>query len=207
MSYHIISYHNNILKDVRSKFYRPLMRNNDEPEEQHKPIICLPYNDFTGNYAKTVLLANGVDVVRSATNIIKSKVTRTKFASDARDVVVGGCYTVNCADCDARYIGQTGRGLGTRIGEHRNNVRFGRTHSAFFKHVQETGHDIDFNSGELIYRSNNLSNRLIVESALIKNVANFNNTDGAVSADELSGSLILNSDRRLKSKLRSLHPD
>ena len=73
--------------------------------------------------------------------------------------------------------------------------------------MQDTGHNIDFNNGEMIYNSNKLSNRLIVESALIKSVSNFNNTGGAVSVDELSSSLILGSNTRLKSKLRSFNPD
>ena len=96
-------------------FYHPRTTSNDTVE-QRNPIISLPYNEFISGYTKTVLKANGVDVVHPAANTIKSKITRTKFASDANDVVVGGCYAVPCGDCSARYIGQTGRALGTRIG-------------------------------------------------------------------------------------------
>ena len=197
----------NILRDVRSKFYHPRSPNNESPEERRNPIIRLPYNKFISGSTKTVLKANGIDVVHPATKTIKSKVTRTKFASGGSDGVVGGCYSVPCGDCDARYIGQTGRALSTRIGEHKSNVRFGRNNSAIFKHVQDTGHNINFNNSEMIYRSGALSNRLIVESSLIKNVKNFNNTEGAILVDSLTSSLVLNSNSRLKSKVRSFNPD
>ena len=34
----------------------------------------------------------------------------------------GVVYKIDCRDCDASYVGQTGRQLGTRVKEHRNQL-------------------------------------------------------------------------------------
>ncbi|XP_029673125.1 uncharacterized protein LOC115241501 [Formica exsecta] len=53
-------------------------------------------------------------------------------------------YMINCADCDAFYIGQTGRRLQTRVGEHRNHIRRNTTvGSMITDHRLEFDHDFD----------------------------------------------------------------
>ena len=108
---------------------------------------------------------------------------------------------VSCNDCPLKYVGQTGRLLSTRLRENRDSVRLGRSYSALYKHVESTGHTIDFNHADFVYKSSNVCNRLVVESALIKSIPNFNNTEGAVSVDRCSTKLILNSNRAIKSRL------
>ena len=83
-------------------------------------------------------------------------------------------------------------------------MRCGRQNSAVFKHWADTGHDINFNSNSLVYKSGNLNNRLIVESALIKKLKTFNNTAGACSIDNLSSHLITSSNRNLRNNLNNL---
>ena len=45
-------------------------------------------------------------------------------------------------ECDAFYIGETGRQLNTRIGEHKKSVRLEGISSAVGEHQMDTGHDI-----------------------------------------------------------------
>ena len=51
-------------------------------------------------------------------------------------------YKINCKDCDASYVGQTGRQLRTRIAEHRNNIKYKTSNrSVITDHRIDFGHD------------------------------------------------------------------
>ena len=190
-------YLDNILKEVRSKFYRTPLTS-EVINQPRRPTISLPFNNFTNNFAKSVLKANKCDVAFAAKNTLKTTLINSTKTSGISDNIESGCYTIDCGDCELKYIGQTGRDLKVRVREHRENVNHGRLNSALFQHVAKTGHCINFNSSQIVYKSKDLGNRLTVESALIKSVPNFNNTHGACSVDQLSSNLILNSKRTLK---------
>ena len=198
-------YLNAILYDVRAKFYRN-PRSHEAVLLDRKPTISLPYNNFIDRFAKPVIQSNSCKVAFSAKNTLKSKLTSTNRSSCSRSNVDSGCYAFNCGNCPLRYLGQTGRAIGTRIREHRDCVRLGRENSAVYTHWATTGHEINFDSSALIYKSNSLSNRLIVESALIKKIPNFNNTQGACTIDPLSSDLILKSQKFLNSYIRDTVP-
>ena len=59
-----------------------------------------------------------------------------------QDQQCGAIYKIQCSDCDAFYIGETGRQLNTRIGEHKKSVRLDGISSAVGEHQMDTGHDI-----------------------------------------------------------------
>ena len=48
------------------------------------------------------------------------KVQKDPLATSSRRNIV---YKIACKDCEASYVGQTGRQLHTRISEHRNHIR------------------------------------------------------------------------------------
>jgi hypothetical protein len=51
-----------------------------------------------------------------------------------------GVYKIKCGDCDAVYIGQTGRALGERLAEHDSTENASSPESAFARHIIATGH-------------------------------------------------------------------
>ena len=59
-----------------------------------------------------------------------------------QDQQCGAIYKITCAECDAFYIGESGRQLNTRIGEHKKSVRLDGISSAVGEHQMDTGHDI-----------------------------------------------------------------
>ena len=73
--------------------------------------------------------------------------------------------------------------------------------------MENTGHHIDLNSAELVFKSGVVGERLVVESALIKKVKNMNNTEGAVSIDNYASELIIGSNHLLQTKIDSFIPD
>ena len=73
--------------------------------------------------------------------------------------------------------------------------------NASAKHASVSTHSIDWNNAKTLYKSNLLSNRLIVESALIKTVPNFNNCQSSVTIEKFAAHTIV------KNILNSHPPD
>ncbi len=64
----------------------------------------------------------------------------------------GVVYQIQCNDCEETYIGHSGRPLNTRVQEHRTAVRKSSVSSGVAEHTIKTGHDIDWESVEIIDR-------------------------------------------------------
>ena len=73
-------------------------------------------------------------------------------------------------NCQDKYVGETGRELEVRLGEHKGAVNKNVTGSAVAKHCWEKDHRMDFNNSKIVYRSNNVSLRRVVEGALIRGI-------------------------------------
>ena len=104
---------------------------------------------------------------------------------------------MKCGDCPNFYVGETGREFKTRLREHKDNVRLGRESSALFTHVRDSNHAIDWGGAGLVYKSRDTNKRLVVESALIKTLPNFNNLGGVSSIDKASSSIILDCNKEI----------
>ena len=55
-------------------------------------------------------------------------------------------YKINCSDCHASYIGETGRNLTTRLTEHKRATRKGDVTNYVAKRHRRTNHTIDWDS-------------------------------------------------------------
>ena len=65
-----------------------------------------------------------------------------------------GVYRVACGQCHSFYIGQTGRSMKKRIGEHNTAFYSGKFHeSAIAEHCHSSGHDIGSISAKLLHSS------------------------------------------------------
>ena len=75
------------------------------------------------------------------------------------------CGAHKCTD----YIGETGRSFKLRVGEHKTNCKHYVTgKSAITDHIATQKHEIDFDSGCVIYSENNCLKRKIAEALYIK---------------------------------------
>ena len=69
------------------------------------------------------------------------KVQKVLSRSSQSNVV----YKIDCKDCDASYVGQTGRCLKTRINEHKNHINRNTTqHSVITQHHIDLGHNFNW---------------------------------------------------------------
>ena len=93
--------------------------------------------------------------------------------------------------CDEEYVGQSGRDLRVRISEHRGYARRHDRCKVVFKHMYDADHPIDFGGARWVWRSVNERERLVVESALMREVPNFNIMAGVSSVDAVCSKLVL----------------
>jgi hypothetical protein len=77
-------------------------------------------------------------------------------------------YGIPCRECEAIYKGETSQPLKKRIWQHKNCVRNTDEHSAIFKHVQKTGHEIEWDSTRIIDYEPMEGRRLTKEGIAIK---------------------------------------
>ncbi|KYN49992.1 hypothetical protein ALC62_00019, partial [Cyphomyrmex costatus] len=73
-------------------------------------------------------------------------------------------YKINCNQCEASYVGQTGRKLDTRISEHKKHInKVSSSHSVITEHRLEFGHDFDWNNCEVLDVERFYNKRLVAE--------------------------------------------
>ena len=73
-------------------------------------------------------------------------------------------YKIKCSDCQASYIGETGRNLNTRLTEHKRATRNGDPNNHIAVHHQLTNHNIDWDSAQCLTYSTNYFQRLTLKS-------------------------------------------
>ena len=76
----------------------------------------------------------------------------------------GAVYKINCSDCHASYIGETGRNLTTRLTEHKRATRKGDVNNHIAEHHRLTNHTIDWDSAQCLTYSTNYFQRVTLES-------------------------------------------
>ena len=71
---------------------------------------------------------------------------------------------IKCCDCQATYIGETGRNLNTRLTEHRRATRNGDINNNIAEHHLQTNHRIDWDSATCVTYNTNYYQRIVLES-------------------------------------------
>ena len=100
-------------------------------------------------------------------------------------------YRIPCGVCHRVYYGETGRGLTTRMREHKADLRFHRSSNAFVAHVDEVGHLPDW-AGAASIRNLTRSQRKIIEAAFIANGSTINTSAGFFRLSSVAASVLRN---------------
>ena len=189
-----------VLSDVRKKYYNHNNNSVSQDDHSRKPVISLPYNEFSNKYIKPLFSAQNSRVVNSSNNTLRKNLFRPKQSKPPCHPG-SGVYIIPCGECSRCYVGETGRDFSVRLKEHQSYVRNGNDNSAVFNHVNSKNHSINWSGSKIVYPSNNKSDRLAVESTLIKFLPNFNNSAGANIIDPLSTSIVLSSNSSILRKV------
>ena len=194
----IVAWHNAQFQVWFLKFWKPprnLKLNLKIPQILDAKIvltISLPHSQYVTQYIKPLFHANNCRLAIGSNSTIRRKVVSNRPLRGA-GASAGAVYQIPCSDCDKSYYGQSGRGFDIRLREHQDAVRLRRANNACFKHSIENNHNLDWDNYRILYKSDDLTKRLVVESSLIISRANFNNTKSTLSIENLAAKIILNS--------------
>ena len=92
-------------------------------------------------------------------NIIKLGKDKTKTRYNVHVV-----YKINCKDCNASYVGQTGRRLNVRIKEHTKEYNMQDENSSLYIHTIDNNHRIDLSNKVPRWRSSILFTHVQITS-------------------------------------------
>jgi hypothetical protein len=98
-------------------------------------------------------------------------------AKEKQKKVICGVYSIKCANCPSVYVGETGRDVMIRIGEHQQDIRraaIRKSPVAF--HMHENGHELDIQSHKIITQERRKYYRKFKEAIYIKQALEKMNT-------------------------------
>ena len=93
--------------------------------------------------------------------LTKKKTTGT--TTEKKSVV----YQIPCGSCTKSYIGETGRGLVTRLKEHKRDLKNHADHSAFVIHAEKSHHLPNWDGAKILTSCKNKDIRKATEAAYI----------------------------------------
>ncbi|KMQ90564.1 hypothetical protein RF55_9657 [Lasius niger] len=98
-----------------------------------------------------------------------AKVHKDALSNTSRKNVV---YQISCMNCDASYVGQTGRLLGTRVKEHRAHINRHSVQSSVITDHRLLDHDFDWENVRILDEEPILGKRPLSEMLFIKRQIN-----------------------------------
>lgn len=130
-----------------------------------KFYASFPYINGVSEVIKKILLKYNIDMVikpgKGLKNLFNNKDPIPKMKQK------GVVYSVQCLDCQKRYVGQTKRPLGVRMDEHKRSVARGATSTALSQHALEKCHSFDFPGVKILTHENNKHKREFLEKCYI----------------------------------------
>ena len=88
-------------------------------------------------------------------------------------------YQIPCSGCDRKYIEETGRGLHTRVREHRYDMRTGNVSNAIVTHALDTSHLPSWDLATILHQGMDKTTRKALEAAQISNEKTINSKIGS----------------------------
>ena len=167
-------------------------RNTNTDREKSRGMVVLPYVEGVTDTLQRIFKKHRISTaVRPHTTIRKLVVhSKDKVEFEKRCGVV---YKVPCRSCDATYIGESGRQLGTRIKEHKSEAEVAskkaftrkqrklsvskKKRSAITDHVSTKNHIIDWDGVRIIDREDNTDHRKVREAIWIRREGHLMNRD------------------------------
>ena len=161
-----LAYPEHLLLQLQGKARKILKKEGHNPEkEEPKQTLLVPNNQFVDTMGKH-FKEHGVRVISPSGSRIKDLVQDQKLRRQ-QDNPQSVVYAIPCASCDRSYIGETGRGLKTRLREHQRDLTNMCMTNALVVHADKTGHLPSWSSAQIIFKTKGKEERKALESAKI----------------------------------------
>ena len=139
-----------------------------EPNETNTNLtptttVTIPYIKGTSEIIARILQPYNIRVAHRPITTLRKLLTNVKDKDQPRDRQ-GAVYKIKCCDCQATYIGETGRNLNTRLTEHRRATWNGDINNNIAEHHLQTNHRIDWDSATCVTYNTNYYQRIVLES-------------------------------------------
>nr|VZI29501.1 unnamed protein product [Spirometra erinaceieuropaei] len=121
--------------------------------EKPKFWLSIPYVKNVSEATARILKPFGIGVAHKPECTIRQQIMKPKdpLPTTEQSAVV---YSIPCQNCNARYVGETGKRLGTRLHEHQLAINRKDKLSLVYGHIRELNHDFAFEkarAGNLLY--------------------------------------------------------
>ena len=143
--------------------YRPTEADATNRSPTPLTTVTIPYIKGTSETISRILQPYNIRVAHKPTTTLRRLLTNVKDRDEPNNRQ-GAVYKIKCSDCQASYIGETGRNLNTRLTEHKRATRNGDANNHIAVHHQLTNHNIDWDSAQCLTYSTNYFQRLTLES-------------------------------------------
>ena len=147
---------------------RNVYKNNEPNTTNAKPVTTatIPYIKGTSETIARILQPYDIRVAHKPITTLRQLLTNVKDKDEPNDRQ-GAVYKIKCCDCQASYIGETGRNLNIRLTEHKRATKNGDVNNHIAEHHLHTNHRIDWDSAECVTYSTDYYKRLTLESWFI----------------------------------------
>ncbi|PFX21798.1 Alpha-(1,3)-fucosyltransferase C [Stylophora pistillata] len=109
---------------IRRNTHRPTTTTETNDTATPTTTATIPYIKGMSENISRILLPFNIRVAHKPITTLRQLLTNVKDKDEPRNRQ-GTIYKINCSDCQASYIGETGRNLTTRLTEHRRATRKG----------------------------------------------------------------------------------
>ena len=114
--------------------------------QHEQKMVIVPSSSQTYAIARTLKKA-GVKLVEQTGFIISELIKGKKESADSSNSIV---YKIPCKGCQKTYVGETYRGIKTRISEHKRDVKNHKITSSFVIHIEEDQHLPEWSRAEVL---------------------------------------------------------
>nr|VZI01084.1 unnamed protein product [Spirometra erinaceieuropaei] len=130
--------------------------------EKPKFWLSIPYVKNVSEAAARILKPFGIGVAHKPECSIREQIMKPKDPLPTTEQLAV-VYSIPCLNCNARYVGETGKRLGTRLHERQLAINRKDKLSLVYGHIRELNHDFAFEKARVIGRANEKMARLVLE--------------------------------------------
>ena len=106
---------------IRRNIYRPTEADATNRNPTPVTTVTIPYIKGTSETISRILQPYNIRVAHKPTTTLRHLLTNVKDRDEPNNRQ-GTVYKIKCSDCQASYLGETGRNLNTRLTEHKRAV-------------------------------------------------------------------------------------